>query len=149
MGNSLTHRNDSSTKRTKMNSCQDFLWEKHGILPLYDMNKRKDSVNNSLNIIFNHGKGSIDSINCIVEQVNNRRSLHPDTKACDKCFNYPSIDNVSFRIRRMNHILTVEIYLIKRKSSHTGYFEISKYLKSVGKLVDHSLISSWHLARLG
>ena len=106
-----------------MNSCPGFFNEKNtDLLPLHDKYKRKDCVNDSLNIIRNYGKWSIHSINCIGEQVNNRKSLHPDKRGLNKYFNFSSIDKVHFRISRMNHILTIENYLMERKSSHSGYF---------------------------
>ena len=100
------------------------------LLPLYDKYKRNDDVNSSLNIIRNHGKWSIHSINCNGEHVNNRKSLRPDKRACKYCFNYSSIEKVRFRIRRMNRILTIENFLMERKSSNTGFWDITKFLKS-------------------
>ena len=114
-----------------MNSCPGYVYGKNtDLLPLYDKYKRKDSVNDSLNIIRNYGKWSIHSINCTGEQVNNRKGLCPDKKACGYCFNCSSIDNVCCRIRRMDRTLTIENYLTERKSSQTDYFEKSKYLNS-------------------
>ena len=100
------------------------------MLPLYNKYKKKDDINDSLNITCNHGIWSIHSTSCTGEQVNNRSSLRPDKKACDNCFNYSSIGQVRFRIRRMHRILSIENYLMERKSTDTGFFEISKFLKS-------------------
>ena len=87
------------------------------LLPLYDKYKRKDSVNDSLYIACKFGKWSIHSIECTGELVSNRKSLQPDKKACEKCFNFPSIEKIHFRIRRMQYILAIENYLMKTKSS--------------------------------
>ena len=66
---------------SKNKHMSSFLYGKNtDLLPLYGKYKRKDDVNGSLNIIRNHGKWSIHSINCNGEQVNNRKSLHPDKK---------------------------------------------------------------------
>ena len=56
--------------------------------------------------------------------------MRPDRKACEKCFNFPSIEKVRFRIRRMKRILAIENYLMETKSSETGNLEITKFLKS-------------------
>ena len=50
------------------------------LLPLYEKHKKKDDVNDSLNIQCTNGIWSIHSINCTGEQVNNRSCLHPDKK---------------------------------------------------------------------
>ena len=106
------------------------------MLPLYDKYKRNDDVNGSLNIIHNHGKWSIHSINCNGEQVNNRKSLRPDKKACKYCFNYSLIEKIRFRIRRMNRILTIENFSMETKSSNAEFWDITKFLKS--NIVDAS-----------
>ena len=114
-----------------MSSCVGFSYGQNtDLLPLYDKYKRKDSVNDSLNIACNFGKWSIHSIECTGEQVSNRKSLRPDKKACEKCFNFPSIDKVRWRIRRMHRNLAIENYLMETKSSDTGFFDIRKFMKS-------------------
>ena len=137
---SLTETNSSvnsaikkqpSPKRPKINTCPGFYYGKNtDLLPLYDKYKRKDSVNDSINIIRNHGQWSIHSINCMGEQVNNRKSLRPDKKACEYCFKFDSIEKVRDRIRRISRISTVENFLMETKSSNTGFWDITKYLKS-------------------
>ena len=39
-------------------------------------------------------------------------------------------EKVWFRIRRMNRILSIENFLMETKSSNTGYWDITKFLKS-------------------
>ena len=64
-------------------------------------------MNDSPNITCNHDKWSIHSIDCNGEQVRNRKSLHPDKKACENCFNFHSIEKVRSQIRGMHHILSI------------------------------------------
>ena len=110
------------------------------LLPLYNKYKRKDSVNNSLNIIHNHGRWSMYSINCTGKQVKNRKSLHPDKEACEYCFNYGSIEKVRERIRQMSCISTVEHFFMETASSDTGFWDITKFLKGNVAGVSESIL---------
>ena len=76
--------------------CVCFNGQNTDLLPLYDRYKRKDSVNDSLYIVYKFGIWSIHSLECTGEEVNNRKSLRPDKKAREKCFNFPSIEKYVF-----------------------------------------------------
>ena len=144
---SSTKLDKTSTKRSKINTCPGFFPVKNtDSLPLYDKYKRKDSVNDSLNITRNHGKWSIHSINCTGELVKNRKSLRPDKEACEYCFNCVSIEKVRDRIRWMRRILTVECFLMETISSDTGFWEITKFLKAnvIGIGVSQSILKLRH-----
>ena len=109
-------------------------------MPLYEKYKKKDDVNDSLNIQCSNGSiWSIHSINCTGEQVNNRSYLCPDKEACENCFNCKHRNNVRFHIARMSKILCIENYLMERKSTYTGFSEISKFLKANVTDASHSV----------
>ena len=83
-----------------------------------------------IDIICKNGVWSTHSIDCSGEEVKSRISGRPDKHACDKCFNFDSIQIVRDRIRRMVNVLHVENFLIERNCSDTGYISVSKFLKT-------------------
>ena len=70
------------------------------------------------------------SIDCTGEKVNGRQSSCRDRTVCDACFNYPSLSQLKFRIRRMESILHTEQFLMESKSYTTGFIAVSKFIES-------------------
>ena len=127
---------ESTTKKhkkmkTMIMSCPGFFYGKNSdLLPIYQKYKKNDQINGSIKILCNDGNWSIHSIECTGEEVRGRKSSRTDYKACTACFNFPSLQNIRFRIRRIENILHIENYLMGSKSSDTAYIAISKCLKT-------------------
>ena len=118
-------------KKCKTVSCPGFYYGNNSdLVPLYAKYKKKDEMSDSIKISCNNGKWSIYSIYCTGEQVHGRKSLRRDNKACEACFNFPSLSQIKFRIRRMESNLHIEQYLLETKSSETASIAISKFLKT-------------------
>ena len=127
---------ETTTKKHKkmkimIMSCPGFFYGKNSdLLPIYQKYKKNDQINGSIKILCNDGNWSIHSIECTGEEVRGRKSSRTDYKACTACFNFPSLQNIRFRIRRIENILHIENYLMGSKSSDTAYIAISKFLKT-------------------
>jgi len=122
----------SSNKRIKLvTPCPGFSFGKNPeLLQLYHKYRKNDTLNKSIFIHCRDGVWSTHSCECTNEAVRNRNSKRVDKNACKKCFEFPSIQLVKDRIKRMEKILHVEQYLTKPRASKTGYLEVSNFMRT-------------------
>ena len=59
-----------------------------------------------------------------------RRCKCNDKYACQKCFDFSSIQLVKDRVKRMDRIYHIEQHITEPSASKTGYFEVSNFLRS-------------------
>ena len=87
-------------------------WFGHGknckFLQLYDKYKKKDHLSESTFIGCKDCFWSICLNECTNEVITVRISKCMDTNACEKCFNFPSIQKIKDRIKRMHNIFHIK-----------------------------------------
>ena len=96
----------------------------------YTTSKKKDSLNESFVIHLQNGTWSTHSNDCSREAVMARYSKCGDKHACQKCFDFPYIQLVKDRVKRMERIYHIEQYITEPTASKTGYLEVTNFLKT-------------------
>ena len=99
-----------SFEETKINNKMPsiWLWENSDFLQLYKKDKKNDDLSKSISIVCNDGVWNIYLIECTTEGTTARSSEHLDRKVYDKSFNFPSIQKIKDRIKRMDKNFHIE-----------------------------------------
>ena len=119
-------------KKIKLiNPCPGFNYGKNPeLLQLYNKYKRQDALNDSIFINCRKGVWSAHSSQCSNEAVTTRHGKCRDKRACQKCFEFSSIQLVKDRVKRTERIFHIEQHFTEPTASKTGYIEVANFLRS-------------------
>ena len=128
---SPSHQNHVHKKSKLSIPCPGFNYGKNSeLLEIYNKYKKEDSFNESFIIQFQNDVWSTHSNDCSKEAMLTRSSKRADKRACQKCFDFPTIQLVKDRVKRMDRIYHVEQYITEPTASKTGYLEVINFLKT-------------------
>ena len=92
--------------------------------------KKSERLNESFIIHYQNGVWSTHSVDCNNEAIMTRHSRRGDKCACKKCFDFPFIQLVKDRVKRMEKIYHIEQHITEPTTSKTGYLEVANFLKT-------------------